>query len=130
MTLVVDANVALAACGVEDGFRRLGDEALAAPPLLWSEFLSSLHVARWRDLVSEDQAAVSRSRLGRAPIVRRGPRGLGEEAWRVADDLGWAKTYDAEYIALARLLDCPLATLDARMKRGAERLGVECTYRT
>jgi len=126
LTLVLDANVALAACGVEGGFRRLGDETLAAPPLLWSEFLSSLHVARWRELVSEAQAAASRSRLADAPITRHGHPGLGEEAWRVADDLGWAKTYDAEYIALARLLDSPLLTLDARMRRGANRLGVEC----
>ena len=45
---------------------------------------------------------------------RRSPKRLGEEAWRVADELGWAKTYDAEYVALARLLDCRLVTLDLR----------------
>jgi predicted nucleic acid-binding protein len=37
--------------------------------------------------------------------------------------LGWAKTYDAEYVALARLLGCRLVTLDARLRRGADRLG-------
>jgi len=41
---------------------------------------------------------------------------LIEEAWRVADRLGWAKTYDAEYLALARVLKCRLLTSDAKLK--------------
>jgi predicted nucleic acid-binding protein len=41
----------------------------------------------------------------------------------VADELGWAKTYDAEYVALAGLLGCLLVTLDARLRRSADRLG-------
>jgi predicted nucleic acid-binding protein len=48
---------------------------------------------------------------------------LRDEAWRLADVLGWAKTYDAEYVAMARLLGCRLVTLDARLRRGADRLG-------
>ena len=43
-------------------------------------------------------------------------------AWEVADALGWAKTYDAEYVALAQHLDCPLLTIDARLARGAGRV--------
>ena len=42
----------------------------------------------------------------------------------MADELGWAKTYDAEYVALARLLNCRLVTLDARLRRGAARLSL------
>jgi predicted nucleic acid-binding protein len=48
---------------------------------------------------------------------------LAGEAWRIADSLGWAKTYDAEYCALASLLDCRLVTVDGRLRRGADRLG-------
>ena len=58
----------------------------------------------------------------KAPIRRRRPPRLHREAWKVADELGWAKTYDAEYVALARILRCPLLTIDARLKRGASRL--------
>jgi predicted nucleic acid-binding protein len=36
----------------------------------------------------------------------------------MATRLGWAKTYDAEYLALARLLHCPLLTINARLARG------------
>ena len=53
----------------------------------------------------------------------RAPAALGRGAWLVADELGWAKTYDAEYIALARLLKTRLLTLDARLLRATERLG-------
>ena len=38
--------------------------------------------------------------------------------------LGWAKTYDAEYVALAQLIGCRMVTLDARLRRGADRLGM------
>ena len=57
-------------------------------------------------------------------VVARAPRELRAESWRIADRLGWAKTYDAEYIALASILRCDLATLDAGMREGAERLGI------
>lgn len=50
------------------------------------------------------------------------PAGLQERAWQIADDLGWAKTYDAEYVALAQLSDAPLLTTDARLARSAVRL--------
>ncbi|MCW2995875.1 MAG: hypothetical protein JWQ18_3370 [Conexibacter sp.] len=35
-----------------------------------------------------------------------------------------AKTYDANYVALARLQDCRVVTLDARLRRGTSRLGI------
>src|SRR5680860_1468276 len=50
-------------------------------------------------------------------------RKLGEVAWRLSEELGWAKTYDAEYLALALHLDCRFVTLDGRLSRGADRLG-------
>lgn len=42
----------------------------------------------------------------------------------IADEMGWAKTYDAQYVALARLTDCKLVTLDERLIRGIERLDI------
>lgn len=122
--LVLDASVAVAACAAAGGFDEFGDEALVAPPLMWSEARSALHELTWRCQIERDDAESTRARLERCPVKPRSPKRLGEEAWRVADELGWAKTYDAEYVALARLLDCRLVTLDARLLRGTERLGI------
>ncbi len=120
--LVIDASVALAACSAPGGFDVLRDD-LVAPPLLWSEALSVLHESVWRGEVSGGLARRALEALRRAPIRERRHRRLAETAWRIADDLGLAKTYDAEYLALAELLGCRLLTLDRRLRRGAARLG-------
>ena len=49
---------------------------------------------------------------------------MAERAWEIADQLGWAKTYDAEYLALAMILDCQIATLDRGTRMAAERLKI------
>lgn len=123
--LVIDASVALSAALTRDGFGRLRHHELVAPPLLWSEVLSTLREHAWRRDISGEQAAMSLASFLAAPIRRLSPRGLPREAWWVAEELGWAKTYDAEYVALARLRGTRLLTRDERLRRGAARL-VDC----
>jgi predicted nucleic acid-binding protein len=120
--LVIDASVALPASAAPKGFEFFHDD-LVAPPLLWSEVRSVLHEAAWRRDVSEQQAKRSLEAFDRSRVKPRGHRRLGETAWRIANDLGYAKTYDAEYLALAELLGCRFVTLDRRLRRGADRLG-------
>lgn len=105
------------------GFDALADHELVAPPLLRAEALSVLHVMQWRQVVSAHVIDIALDRLGSAPIRFTDPRDLAREAWRVAEEFGWKKTYDAEYVALAHLLDCRLLTLDERLRRGGKRLG-------
>lgn len=121
-TLVIDASFAVRACAVDGGFSILGAESLAAPPLMWSEARSVIRATAWRGEIDEEDARTTYARLPECPVDSLDPPELHEESWRVATEMGWAKTYDAEYVALARLLDCRLVTLDARLRRGAGRL--------
>ena len=127
MTLVLDASVLVPACTVTDGFAELAGEVLVAPPLLWPEARSVLHRSVWQGLVAPDTGLRALSRLEAAPVTPHDHPELGREAWRLADRLGWAKTYDAEYLALATLLACPLATRDRRLEGAASRVGVSTT---
>jgi predicted nucleic acid-binding protein len=121
--LVLDAGVALEACATEGGFEPLPGD-LCAPSLMWSEATSALHELMWRGQIELEDATATFARLQAAPVRRRDPGALRTTAWEVAKELGWAKTYDAEYLALARLLGTQVITLDARLRRGAERSGL------
>ncbi|MGH9490497.1 MAG: type II toxin-antitoxin system VapC family toxin [Terriglobales bacterium] len=119
---MVDASFVVAASLSREGLQRLQGREAVAPPLLWSEALSALHELRWREAVPPHLAESARLALEAAPLAVRAPARLRQEAWAIASRLGWAKTYDAEYVALARLSGCPLLTLDARLGRAVARL--------
>lgn len=128
MALVLDANVVVAACmAASDGFLVFGSQDLIAPDLMWWEVASTLHEYVWRikagrrtpDMLTLERHDVLTAfrRLQQGP-VRAIPTtsDLMAETWRVADRCGFARVYDAAYVAVARLQDAPLVTLDRRLR--------------
>lgn len=124
MRLVVDSSAALRAARSSLAAAALGGHDLIAPPLLWSEVHSAVHEALWRRELDTDAAGETLARFGELDVARRSPARLHAEASRIASELGWAKTYDAEFLALARLDDAVVLTTDARLRRGADRTGL------
>jgi indolepyruvate ferredoxin oxidoreductase alpha subunit len=54
------------------------------------------------------------------PIRLLGDAVLRRRAWELADQLGWASTYDAEYVALTQLQADAFITLDTKLARSVE----------
>ncbi len=112
---VVDASAVLylASAAVEVS----GAHQLLAPTLLRSQALSALHEAVQRGEIPADIARDHLARIGRMPIRLLGDGVLRRRAWELADRLGWASTYDAEYIALTQLQGDAFVTLNAELAR-------------
>ena len=112
---VVDASAVLelASAGIAVA---VGHELLA-PTLIRSQVLSSLHEAVQRGEIPADVARERLAWIGKLPIRLLGDGVLRRRAWEIADQLGWASTYDAEYVALTQLRAEALVTLDEELVR-------------
>ena len=115
---VVDASAVLHLASA--GFEVRGEHELLAPTLLRSQTLSALHEAVQRGEIPADVARDRLARIGRMPIRLLGDAVLRRRAWDLADQLGWASTYTAEYVALTQLQADAFVTLDADLARRLE----------
>ena len=115
---VVDASAVLhlASAGIEVP----GEHELLAPTLLRSQTLSALHEAVARGEIPAEVARDHLTRIGRMRIRLLGDAVLRRRAWDLADQLGWASTYDAEYVALTQLQADAFVTLDSALARRVE----------
>jgi predicted nucleic acid-binding protein len=115
---VVDASAVLHLASAEVEVAR--EHELLAPTLLRSQTLSALHEAVQRGEIPAKVARDRLARVGRMPIRLLGDAVLRRRAWDVSDQLGWASTYDAEYIALTQLQADAFVTLDTDLARSVE----------
>jgi predicted nucleic acid-binding protein len=122
---VVDANAVLRLASEE--VEVSGAHELLAPTLLRSQTLSMLHEAVQRGEIAADVARDRLARIGRMPIRLLGDAVLRRRAWEIADRLGWASTYNAEYVALTLLQADAFVTMDADLARSVEGIVATAT---
>lgn len=110
---VIDAGAALHLATT--GSKIASGHKLLAPTLLRSQTLSLMHEAVQGGQIPAAVARERLARVGRIPIRLLGDAVLRRRAWEVADRLGWASTYDAEYIALTLLQADAFVTMNAKL---------------
>ena len=98
------------------------EHELLAPTLLRSQTLSALHEAVHHGELLPDIAMERLARIRGLPIRLLGDAVLRRRAWQVAEELGWAGTYEAEYVALTILQAEALVTLDPELAASVEGL--------
>ena len=118
MKFVVDCGVVLQLASEE--IEVPAEHELLAPTLLRSQTLSTLHEAVHRGEIEPDVALDRLNRIWAMRIRLLGDAVLRRVAWRIAEQVGWAETYDAEYVALTQLQADAFVTLDADLARRVE----------
>ena len=120
MRFVVDATAVLHLA--KPGFEVAAAHQLLAPTLLRSQTLSVLHEAVQRGRMDGAVALERLARIGKMPIRLLGDAVLRRRAWDLAGRLGWASTYDAEYVALTQLQADAFITLDRKLARSVREI--------
>jgi predicted nucleic acid-binding protein len=115
---VVDCGVVLRLAGA--GIEVRPEHELLAPTLLRSQTLSAMHEAVHAGEISAKVALDRLTRIWAMPIRLLGDAVLRRRAFDLAEQLGWAETYAAEYLALTQLQADAFVTLDAELARRAE----------
>jgi predicted nucleic acid-binding protein len=82
--------------------------------------LSTLHEAVERGEIPAGVAREHLALIGKMKIRLLGDAVLRGRAWDLADKLGWASTYNAEYVALTQLQADAFITLDLELARSVE----------
>jgi predicted nucleic acid-binding protein len=115
---VVDCGVVLRLAS--EGIEVRTEHELLAPTLLRSQTLSAMHEAVHAGEIPANVALDRLTRIWAIPIRLLGDAVLRRRAFDLAERLGWAETYDAEYLALTQLQADAFVTLDAELARQAE----------
>ena len=79
------------------------EHQLVAPTLVRSQALAALYEAARRGEISRAEGLERVRRINSLKVRFLGDKVLQQQAWKVAEQLGWETTYGAEYVALAKL---------------------------
>ena len=95
---------------------------LVAPTLVRSQALSALYEAARRGEITGAEGIERVTRLNSLKVRFLGDRVLQRQAWKIAEQLGWETTYDAEYVALTALQADAFVTSDSELARAVSGL--------
>jgi predicted nucleic acid-binding protein len=98
------------------------EHQILAPTLLRSQLLSLLYQAVRRGEMTKRDAQRQLDYVRGLRIRLLGDRVLQSLAWKIADQLGWPDTLDAEYVALTQLQADALITLDRKLAHAVQDL--------
>ena len=98
------------------------EHQLVAPTLVRSQVLSALYEASRRGEISAAEGIERVTRMNSLKVRFLGDKVLQRTAWRVADQLGWETTYDAEFVALTQLQADAFVTSDGGLARAVSGL--------
>jgi indolepyruvate ferredoxin oxidoreductase alpha subunit len=98
------------------------DHQLVAPTLVRSQALAAVYEAARRGDISPAEGIERVTRLNSLKVRFLGDKVLQRQAWKVADQLGWETTYDAEYVALTQLQADAFVTSDRALAKAVSGL--------
>lgn len=98
------------------------EHTLVAPTLVRSQALSALYEAFRRGEISAAEGIERVVRINSLKVRFLGDKVLQRTAWRVADQLGWETTYDAEFVALTQLRADIFVTSEGDLARAVSGL--------
>jgi predicted nucleic acid-binding protein len=98
------------------------EHKLVAPTLVRSQALSALYGAARRGEISAAQGIELVTQINSLKGRFLGDKVLQRKAWKVADQLGWETTYDAEFVALTQLQADIFVTSDGDLARAVSDL--------
>jgi predicted nucleic acid-binding protein len=104
------------------------EHQLVAPTLLRSQLLSLLYRAVRQGELTKQEADRQLTYVRGLQIRLLGDRVLQSVAWKIAEQLGWPDTLDAEYVALTQLQADALITLDAEFAAAVKGLVVVAPF--
>ena len=95
---------------------------LVAPTLVRSQALAALYEAARRGEISESDGIERVRRINSLKVRFLGDKVLQQQAWKVAEQLGWETTYAAEYVALTKLQADAFVTCDRELAQAVSGL--------
>jgi predicted nucleic acid-binding protein len=117
---VVDADTLLRIAAGE--IEVASGHQLLAPTLVRSQALSALYEAARRGEVSAADGLERVTRVNSLRVRFLGDKVLQRTAWRIADQLEWETTFDAEFVALTQLQADVFVTSDRDLARAVSGL--------